>query len=353
MYFVPKVSIIVPIYKVERYLRQCVESLLAQTLKEIEIILVDDGSPDGCGSICEEYASMDMRVQVIHKKNQGLLRARISGVQLAKADYIGFVDGDDFTKPEMYEVLWKAAMEKNAQVVCCSEILYWEEGNTELPGPLKLDGTFSGARLEEEFYPQFFYDRTAQSKGCIPPAVWNKIFKRELLLDVYQETDPTVTIGEDMVISYACMLRATCICVLAQSHLYYYRQRSNSMIKGYWSDYLENLKKQVISLERLPKPAQATHYIEEAIKRYVAVSFVLAVRNEWRKPNQNSEIQLLGQLYSDHFWEKYLTPPSPKVFSFSFDWLIYWAVRKRALLVLKGCGMLYAIRALARYKHRR
>ena len=89
MSFVPKVSIIVPIYKVERYLRQCVESLLAQTLEGIEIILVDDGSPDGCGSICEEYASMDMRVQVIHQKNQGLLRARINGVQLAKADYIG------------------------------------------------------------------------------------------------------------------------------------------------------------------------------------------------------------------------------------------------------------------------
>ena len=352
MSFVPKVSIIVPIYKVERYLRQCVESLLAQTMEEIEIILVDDGSPDGCGSICEEYASMDMRIQVIHQKNQGLLRARISGVQLAKADYIGFVDGDDFVKPEMYEVLWETAVAKNAQVVCCSEILYWNEGHTELPDPLKLDGTFSGARLEEEFYPQFFYDRTAQSKGCIPPAVWNKIFKRELLLAVYQETDPTVTIGEDMVISYACMLRATCICVLAQSYLYYYRQRSNSMIQGYWPDYLKNLKKQVTLLEQLPKPAQATHYIEEAIERYVAVSFVLAVRNEWRKPNQDSKIQLLGQLYGDCFWEKYLTSPPKKMFPLSFDWLIYWAVRKRAWIVLKGCGGLYVIRAWARHKHR-
>ena len=102
------ISIIVPIYNVEKYIHKCIESIINQTYKNLEIILVDDGSPDNCGNICEEYAKNDSRIKVIHKENNGLSSARNAGLEICKGDYIGFVDSDDYIELNMYEVLINA-----------------------------------------------------------------------------------------------------------------------------------------------------------------------------------------------------------------------------------------------------
>lgn len=115
----PKVSIVLPIYKVEKYLDRCMHSLLNQTLKEIEIIMVDDGSPDNCPAMCDLYVQKDSRVKVIHKQNAGLGFARNSGLEVALGDYIAFVDSDDFVDITAYETLLKVAMEENADYVMC------------------------------------------------------------------------------------------------------------------------------------------------------------------------------------------------------------------------------------------
>lgn len=115
----PKVSIIVPVYKVEKYLDRCVKSLVAQTLFDIEIILVDDGSPDNCPSMCDEWAKKDGRIKVIHKQNEGLGFARNSGMDMAAGEYLGFVDSDDFVKEDMYEKLYLAAKKENADIAMC------------------------------------------------------------------------------------------------------------------------------------------------------------------------------------------------------------------------------------------
>jgi len=112
----PKVSIVVPIYRVEKYLRQCVDSLLTQTLQEIEIILVDDGSPDSCGAIADTYALLDSRIRVIHQKNAGLGPARNSGMAIARGEYVGFVDSDDWVRPDMYRHLYAAAKACDADI---------------------------------------------------------------------------------------------------------------------------------------------------------------------------------------------------------------------------------------------
>ena len=104
------ISVIVPVYKVENYLRQCLDSLAAQTLDDIEIIIVDDGSPDGCPEICDEYAAKDARMKVVHKQNGGLLSARKAGVAASSGDYIGFVDGDDWVEPETFMNMHNAIM---------------------------------------------------------------------------------------------------------------------------------------------------------------------------------------------------------------------------------------------------
>ena len=101
----PKISVIIPIYRVEQYLCKCVESVLTQTYHDLEIILVDDGSPDGCGKICDEYAERDERVKVIHKPNGGVASARNAGLDAATGEWIGWVDSDDWTEPALFETL--------------------------------------------------------------------------------------------------------------------------------------------------------------------------------------------------------------------------------------------------------
>ena len=113
----PKVSIVVPVYNTEKYLKQCVESILAQTLSEIEIIIVDDGSKAECAALCDELAGTDSRIKVIHKVNGGLGFARNSGMEIASGEYVGFVDSDDYIQPEMYEALYEAAVKHDADLV--------------------------------------------------------------------------------------------------------------------------------------------------------------------------------------------------------------------------------------------
>ena len=116
----PKISIIVPVYNVEQYLAECIESIKDQSLTDIEIILVDDGSPDNSGAICDDYALKDDRIKVIHKKNGGLSSARNAGLEVAIGEYIGFVDSDDWVDGEMYEVLYKNAVENQAEIAACN-----------------------------------------------------------------------------------------------------------------------------------------------------------------------------------------------------------------------------------------
>lgn len=113
----PLVSVIVPMYNVEAYLRACVDSILAQTLTDIEIVLVDDGSPDRCGEMAEGYAWQDSRICVVHRENGGLGPARNSGIAVARGEYVGFVDSDDWVEPDMFERLYRSAAETGAQAV--------------------------------------------------------------------------------------------------------------------------------------------------------------------------------------------------------------------------------------------
>ena len=119
----PLISIIVPVYKVEQYLHRCINSILAQTFENFELILVDDGSPDNCGKICDEYAQKDNRIKVIHQKNSGTIIARNAGIKIATGKYLGFVDSDDYIKPQMYEKLYNCISSDNYDIVWCDVVI--------------------------------------------------------------------------------------------------------------------------------------------------------------------------------------------------------------------------------------
>ena len=168
------ISIIVPVYKVEKYLPRCIESILNQTYKDLELILIDDGSPDNCPQICDEYAKKDSRIVVLHQKNKGVSAARNAGLKRARGEYIGFVDPDDWVKPEIYEGMLDAFKSADAYLVICGYNYYDEEGNID-------QNRNYHARENEIITQKEIMRRFSDMPPSIRHGVWNKLFKHNLL----------------------------------------------------------------------------------------------------------------------------------------------------------------------------
>ena len=211
----PLVSVIIPIYKVEPYLRACVDSVLAQTYRNIEIILVDDGSPDGCPAICDEYATKDNRVRVIHKENGGLSDARNTGVDVAKGEWLCFVDSDDVVHTHMISLLIQQVLNnKDCKVCCCS---YSEIAENEVP--IFSDIPNSSVRFEQLNLEKYMY-------VPIWMTAWGKLYSKDLFLNIKFPED---RLHEDEFTTYKVLYNVEKIIYLA-SPLYFYRQRKSSIM---------------------------------------------------------------------------------------------------------------------------
>lgn len=233
----PFLSVIVPIYKVEPYLRQCVESILGQTFQDMEIILVDDGSPDGCPAICDHYAEMDARVKVIHKQNGGLVNARKDGVKLSTGRYITFVDGDDWIDRGMYQAMMERIQKNNADILATD--FFYDGGYPIRHTAVVPEGIYRGKRLEK-LRSHMIYSGKFFQPG-VWPNVWNKWFRREILVPNLSAVNENVSLGEDMVCTYTCMLDAKCVEIYKSRCFYHYRKRQEAMTKvfdqGYFRKY--------------------------------------------------------------------------------------------------------------------
>lgn len=189
-----KVSVIVPIYNCEKHINKCIDSILSQTLEDIEIILIDDGSSDNSGKISEEYVRLDKRVSVIHQENSGPSVARNKGISIAKGQYIGFVDSDDYIEPTMYEELYKAAGNKRVQVAMCGYIekhIYDDSSITVKPN-LKPNKIHNTNDIKYKIISTF-----AKNENYGFYSLWNKIYLREWLLESGINMDVNRDHGED------------------------------------------------------------------------------------------------------------------------------------------------------------
>ena len=159
----PLLSIIVPVYKVENYLQKCIDSILAQTFTDFELILVEDGSPDGCPALCDAAAAKDARIRVLHQKNGGLSAARNAGLDVARGEWIGFVDSDDYIAPEMYETLYKAVQNTGADLALCDYAAVDEAG---IPVHRACTADLYRAGTAEKSHE---YDGAACVEQAVPP----------------------------------------------------------------------------------------------------------------------------------------------------------------------------------------
>ena len=216
------VSIIVPVYKVEQYLRQCIDSLLAQTYRETEIILVDDGSPDRCGDICDSYAEQDRRIRVIHQENAGVSAARNAGISIARGEYIGFVDPDDWIAPEMYEKLLTCMDKYSADMAVCGYTYCSEAGEPD-------EKRSYACRPEECISRKEAMRRMADIPPSLRHVVWNKLFRRNLIGEIRFPEDYHAS--EDVIFLTDCLLKAgTVACV--HEPLYFNRIHKGSATHG-------------------------------------------------------------------------------------------------------------------------
>ena len=223
----PLFSVIVPIYKVENYLKQCVDSILNQEYSNYELILVDDGSPDRCPQICDEYAQKDQKVKVIHKENGGLVSARKAGCQVAVGDYILNVDGDDWIMDGYFTAIEAVILKHCPDVVCFGYIYEWEKESWKDPLPHQT-GFYDKSKIKDKIFPILI----ESDKGEIfSPTVWSKATKRELYTKSQMMVDNEISIGEDGACTKPIIYMAESLYIMADC-LYYYRQNEQSMTKN-------------------------------------------------------------------------------------------------------------------------
>ena len=208
------ISVIVPVYNIERYVERCLKSIIKQTYENVEIILVDDGSKDKSGEICDRYAEENKRIKVIHQKNQGLSAARNKGIEIATGKYIAFIDGDDYIHKQFIEILYRELIDKNADIVSCDFERVDENRTVEDGSILKYDYlTFTG---EEAF----------KARWTIYVMAWNKLYRKELF-DTCRY--PVGKIHEDEYIFHELMYQCKTVIHICAC-LYYYVIREGSII---------------------------------------------------------------------------------------------------------------------------
>ena len=268
----PKLSVIVPVYNTEKYLRECIDSILAQTFTDFELILVDDGSTDGSGAICDEYADKDPRVQVIHQKNGGITVARKSGVRNATGEYVTFVDSDDWIDKNMYRIM---LADEVADIRICHLVKATSTGVFEMSGFVE-PGHYDKRKLEENFYPTMLFDYD-HCGPAVPPSLCNKLIRTEIIRNVIVNVDDSITYGEDALCSYACMLDARQIIVIDQG-LYYYRQNMESVTNVYNRQMFSKLLLLGTELERLF--AERSSGLRSQLCGYLARHSLECIRNE-------------------------------------------------------------------------
>lgn len=222
------ISVIVAVYNVENYLKQCIESICRQTYRDLEIILVDDGSSDGSGKICDLYQKEDARITVIHKVNGGLVSARKAGLRVSHGRYIAYLDGDDWIEDTMYERLMSCILKFDVDVAMCGR--YEDIGKHSKAVYHGIgEGKYEKKQMSESIYPRMIVNK-AFFKWGIFPGVWDKLFKRECIEPFQMEVDDRIQMGEDAVCVYPCLLNVKSIYIL-QECLYHYRQTVGSMVR--------------------------------------------------------------------------------------------------------------------------
>lgn len=260
------VSVIVPVYKTEKYLNRCLESIVNQTYKNLEIILIDDDSPDNCPQMCDEWAQKDNRIKVLHIENNGVANARNQGLSNATGDYIGFVDSDDFAEPDMFEILLSNILENDSDISVCG---YQMNVEADVESNIRKVSRFDALKLIA--MGDYKYG-----------VLWNKLYKNEIIKDIRM---PHFACCEDLVFNYYAFKNTNKI-VECDDKLYHYMQNEDSTVHG---NFGIGAFDAVYSKEIILNEQQGTELEKYAVRGLISSCFVV----------------LSGVVQSGKFFDKY------------------------------------------------
>ena len=232
-------SVIVPIYKIEKYIARCIDSVLAQSVADFELILVDDGSPDGCGGICDAYAAKDPRIKVIHKENGGLVSARQAGIRVASGAYIMNLDGDDALCPGALENARKIIADTQADIVSFSYRTYTDGVIGDVVEDVLEEGLYEKDRIQTQIFPKLLSDRNMRSLFYFS---WGKAIKRDLALKHQLRVDTAISLGEDLSCMIPCYLEAQSV-YMSKVPIYLYTVRNDSMSKEFKTGQIQQVER--------------------------------------------------------------------------------------------------------------
>lgn len=271
----PLLSVIVAVYNTEKYLEECIDSIINQTFSDYEVILVDDGSTDNSGEICDRYAERFEFITVIHKNNGGIANTRKAGFAKSIGQYISYIDSDDTIEPNTYEYMVNKATQYDADAVVCNILL--DTGNKKTLGKnIISSGIYDKARLKKEFYPYMLFGGENGTPGVIP-SLCNKIIKRDILKNALMATDDSVYFGEDALCTFPCLLDANKVFVCDRA-FYHYRMVETSVTHVYDNKLIDKF---ILLIELLDKAFKERNFDGRKQLDFYTVRFsVDVIRNE-------------------------------------------------------------------------
>ncbi|MEG2895606.1 MAG: glycosyltransferase [Niameybacter sp.] len=279
------VSIVVPIYNVQTYLPRCLESLLAQTLEDIEIILINDGSKDESLAVCEHYAKQDKRIKVIDQVNQGVSVARNTGLLHARGRYIGFVDPDDWIEPNMYEVMTAQIQAQACSICLCN--YYKDDKNSSVPKTLKIK---KDVLIQEEIVAHLVSNMVGADDimphyNFVMGCVWRGLYSKNFLTQHEICFEPGINIMEDLAFNVKALLNAEKICIV-RDYLYHYIQNPTSILHTYKKNMWEDQMRVHELLEKYIQSAGLEEQMRNRLDmRYIGMAFS-AIFNEVQGKNK-------------------------------------------------------------------
>ena len=282
----PLISIIIPVYNVEKYLDECMESVLNQTYSNLEVVLVDDGSKDKSPDMCDEYAKKDTRVQVIHKENGGPMSACIAGIEKSNGEYLAFMDSDDWIDLTMMAELVKETTGNSREMICSNYVIEKTSGSIKIKQSMK-PGVYDRKSIEEQLFPNLLgqEERRIHGSRCM------KLISRKLICENLGFAELNVSMGEDLYLIFLAVLDAERIVVVEDGFYYHYRFVESSLVHKYKPHMHEEVGRLYDNLQRVIETKvmdkkQKEIFLEELKKEFIFL-FFFVLKNELRGPAEN------------------------------------------------------------------
>ena len=282
-----QVSVIVPVYRTQAWLDRCVESITRQTFADLEILLIDDGSPDDCPAICDRWAKKDARIRVLHKKNGGLMAAWMDGVRMSTGRYLCFVDSDDWIDACMVEELMKVSSGGGREILCGNYVQEEKKRRFCVIQPMP-PGTYEGGALAEQLFGRLL----GEEKRPVTLSRCMKLFSRELIEENLRWCDPAIVMAEDVNITLPAFLDARRVVLLEDACYYHYLYLRESMAHRYDAGLADNVERFCHAAENILREKGAPDWKGQLERERVLLTF-LAMKNELRgkKPGWRRRLQ--------------------------------------------------------------